>query len=463
MRYFLIILLTLTCFAYSQEVLPPESGGFTKSMGQPMIYKPYIGFSIGHNRPSDDDKLAAQFRLGVYRDLMNPMFSILGISAEGYAGSLHKDADIGLRGMIELPVLRIAGGVDYNYKEKETDFIMRLTFAIRRGGIFGRGTDLRFEWLPSRGNTYHLGVGIPIFQPNRGKTRPKLDHVRLSSTPPPKISNVDIDPSLEDALKNIRESARWINRLTTPYYDYEGADPYAAIADSMKALKRHLNSRGPNFPDGRNSEAEVRFFHQELDRAFSIAVLGKPLAVGESIKEGQVVSIEAKKIILERILYPYNRLLGQKKNTDTILQYSVTARGKMARWLTLSDMVPENRIDAVRFVFQQIIRIIEDNRAYSAKVWMDTRLVWLPLQYALLPEQHDKQQELDQIIEGAIGQKFTGGNKIWYIINEEFQYEVARQIHAARDYHILWIHDIAAFDAGGDPDTLTFLQIKETL
>ena len=134
----------------------------------------------------------------------------------------------------------------------------------------------------------------------------------------------------------------------------------------------------------------------------------------------------------------------------------------MARWLTLSDIVPENRIDAVRYVFQQIIRIIEDNRAYSSKVWMDSRLVWLPLQYALLPEEHDSQQELDKIIEGAIGKNFTDGNKIWYIINEEFQYEVARQIHAARDYHILWIHDIAAFDAGGDPDTLTFVQIKDS-
>ena len=393
---------------------------------------------------------------------MNPMFSVLGISAEGYMGNLRKEADMGLRGMIEMPALRIAGGVDWNNNENEADFIMRLTFAVRRGGIFGRGTDLRFEWIPGRANSYHLGIGIPIFQPNRGKTRPKLDHVKLSTTPPPTISNVEIDPTLEDALQNIRESARWINKLTTPYYDYEGADPYKAIADSMKALKRHLKSRSPNFPEGRNSEAEVRFYHKELDRAFSIAVLGKPMAIGESIKEGELISAQAKEIILQWILHPYNRLLGQKKNKDTVLQYAVTARGKMARWLTLSDLVPESRIDAIRYVFQELIGIIEENRAYSAKIWMDSRLVWLPLQYALLPEQHDKQGELDEIIQDATGEQFTEGNKIWYIINEEFQYEVARQIHAARDYHILWIHDIAAFDAGGDPDTMTFIQIKDS-
>ncbi|UCF63564.1 MAG: hypothetical protein JSW33_13515 [bacterium] len=462
MRIYFILLLILTYFAQAQEVLPPSDGGFTKSMGQPQIYKPYIGFSLGHSYPAVDDKLIAQFRLGVYRDLMNPMYSVLGISAEGYIGSLRTNEDFGFRAMIEMPALRLAGGLDYNYEVERLDFILRITAAVRRGGIFGRGTDLRLEWLPARGNTYNLGIGIPIFQPNRGKTRPKRDYVRLTAPKPPQIPKVPGIPALEEALNNIRESARWINRLTTPYYDYAGADPFAAIADSMKALKKHLNSRNINFPNGRNSEAEVRFFHQELERAFSMAILGESLVMGESVNEGREVAAQARNIILERILYPYNRLLGQKKNSDSILEFAKTARGKMARWMTQSDVIPPERIDAVRYVFQEIIAIIEENRAYSAKIWKDSRLVWLPLQYALLPEQHDSQQELDKIIEGATGQRFTEGNKIWYIINEEFQYEVARQIHAARDYHILWIHDIDAFDAGGDPDTLTFLQIKDS-
>jgi hypothetical protein len=462
MRSILITLLIFLNTAICQEDLPPQDGGFTRSMGQPQIYKPYIGFSLGHNRPGDNDKLIAHFKAGIYRDLMNPMFSILGISTEGYVGSLRTDADYGLRGLIELPALRLAGGVDYNFEEENFDFIMRITAAVRRGGIFGHGTDLRLEWLPTRGNSYLLGIGIPIFQPNRGKTRPKHDYVKLSAPKPPKITTFNVGPSLKEALQNIRESARWVNRLTTPYYDYAGADPFKAIADSINALKSHLNSKNTNFPNGRSSEAEVRFFHQELDRAFSIAIEGRPLVVGESNREGREVASRAKEIILERIIYPFNRLLGQKKKHNTIQGFAVSARGNFARWLTLSDIVPENRIDAIRFVFQEIINIIEDNRNYSMEVWQDSRLQWIPMQYALLPEQHDSQEELNQIIEGATGKQFTDGNKIWYIINEEFQYEVHRQIQAARDYHILWIHDIDAFDANGDPDTLTFTQIKDS-
>ena len=138
--------------------------------------------------------------------------------------------------------------------------------------------------------------------------------------------------------------------------------------------------------------------------------------MGESNRDGRQVAARAKEIILERIIYPFNRLLGQKKNHNTIMGFAVSARGNFARWLTLSDIVPEQRIDAVRFVFQEIINIIEDNRNYSMEVWRDSRLVWIPLQYVLLPEQHDNQDELNRIIEGATGQQFTDGNKIWYII-----------------------------------------------
>jgi hypothetical protein len=462
MRSLAILLTFFICVLQSQENLPPQDGGFTHSMGQPQRYKPYIGFSLGHFRPADDDKLITHFKMGLYRDLLNPMFSILGVSAEGYLGSLRKDTDYGVRGFLELPALRLAGGIDYNVELKETDFIMRVNAVVRRGGIFGHGTDLRLEWLPTRGNSYQLGIGIPIFQPNRGKTRPKHDYVKLNDPKPPRIETVDVSPFLSETLQNIRESAHWVNRLTTPFYDYEGADPYKAIADSMRSLETHLNSTSALFPEGRSSQAEVRFFHQELNRAFSIAIEGNSLPVGESNQEGRIVAAKAKEIILERIIYPFNRLLGQKKNKNSIMGFAVSARGNFARWLTQSDIIPENRIDEVRYVFQEIINIIEENREYSMKVWKDSRLLWIPLQYGLLPEQHDNQQEIDRIIERVLGQKFTEGNKIWYIINEEFQREVGRQIHAARDYHVLWIHDIDAFNAVGKPDTMTFLQIKDS-
>ena len=47
------------------------------------------------------------------------------------------------------------------------------------------------------------------------------------------------------------------------------------------------------------------------------------------------------------------------------------------------------------YVFQRLTEILEHERARAAKQWDDPRLVWLPLQYALLPEQYNSQEEID--------------------------------------------------------------------
>jgi hypothetical protein len=82
--------------------------------------------------------------------------------------------------------------------------------------------------------------------------------------------------------------------------------------------------------------------------------------------------------------------------------------------------------------------------------------VWLPLQYGLTPQEHDSQAELDRIIERATRREFTAGNRVWYIVNEEFQSEMARSVRAAEDYHVLWIHDMSGHNHHGDPDGIAY-------
>ncbi|MCK4550023.1 MAG: hypothetical protein KAU49_07625, partial [Candidatus Krumholzibacteria bacterium] len=86
----------------------------------------------------------------------------------------------------------------------------------------------------------------------------------------------------------------------------------------------------------------------------------------------------------------------------------------------------------------------------------DSRLVWLPLHYSFDTDQHDTQAELDAIMERAVGEAFTGGNDIHYVINEQFQWELARMIHVAEDYHVLWIHDYRGTNNLGDPDVVGY-------
>ena len=43
------------------------------------------------------------------------------------------------------------------------------------------------------------------------------------------------------------------------------------------------------------------------------------------------------------------------------------------------------------------LEIVEENRKRSRDLWEDSRLVWIPFQYALRPEQHDSQEEMDRL------------------------------------------------------------------
>ena len=467
MRTIMICILNfLVSFSLStaQEIIPPSRGGFIKSLGQPQIYKWYSGFSLGIYRPLDREQNtgSAQLKLGAYRDLVNPAIGLLGITVEGYFGAREVSPDGGIRVALKSPVLRLAGGMDYNIKDNQAHFILRVDHPVRRGGVFGHGTLVNIDWLPGRDHSFTVGVRVPIGQHNQGKTRPRQDHVTLTSPRPWLLSYVNEEPTLDEALANVRETAHWINRLTTPFFDQNGKNYEKAMENfvkHVKELKAHLASASPLFPNGRSSEAEIRIFHQELDRAFSIAASGKPLRAGESIPIGKMIAEKARAIILEEVILPYNRLLGQIKKKDTLGELTVRARGAGVRWLHTSGIVPPEQVTAVGYVFLELLTIIEENRKFSRKAWNDSRLVWLPLQYALRPEQYDSQAELDSIIERAVNVEFTKGNRIWYVINEQFQWELANMIRDTEDYHVLWIHDIAGRNAAGDPDELTFKHI----
>jgi len=80
------------------------------------------------------------------------------------------------------------------------------------------------------------------------------------------------------------------------------------------------------------------------------------------------------------------------------------------------------------------------------------------LQFALTPDQHDSQAELDDLIARSTKQPVTTNNRVWYVVNEEFQWEMARSVRAAEDYHVLWIHDYRGLNGQGKPDAVAYAQ-----
>jgi len=454
--------------ALAQDVLPPNRGGFTESMGIPPSWRWAAGVSAGvHGQ--DDAKVTAYANLGLYRDLLNPMTAALGVLGEAYigtrgtfwsAGGIDGGGRIGLFS----PATRLAFGADYNARDEEVDFFVSLIHPFQRGGLLVPGGALRIDYLPGRGNSMGVGVRLPVGQPFIGKTRPRQDHIELADPDPPPIFLIP-DPTLVGALSNIAALAQWVNRLTVPFteewtWSSEGA--LERFADEMGELRAHMTGRQADPSGVRSPVQDVLDYHREIDRAFSIATSGRSLQAGESTPLGRRAAEKARVVILDHVLLPYNRLLGQKKNPDSTRGLGAAASAEFYEWLTGDTSLEFAQLRATTWTLAQLLDVVEDIRAQNLRQWGDSRFVWLPFQLALEPDQHDEQTELNAILERATGQSFTRGNKRWYIENDQFQAELTRMIREAEDYHVLWIHDFRGYDAEGDPDEVGFRQVVDS-
>jgi hypothetical protein len=444
-------------FAQGQQALNIEEP--IKSMGQRSKWE----FSLAPTAVYDGDlhKWGGELTGGLWRYLMNPNYGI-GLAGEGYLGAVDGRTDSGLRVLGGLEMFFLQAGIDYSFRKDELDAIIRLEFPLRRGGLFGRGGEFRLDWIPGRNHSFNIGLTFPIGQPYKGKTRPKHDRVALPmSHAKPKISEeIVLTTKLEPVLDQARHAASWINIYTTPFFDQElsrGEDELAAFREKVKSLKAHINLVDDQYPKGHTQHAEVLAYHRAIDQAFQLTVEES----GESSPNKEIgtrIADEARKILFEEVIIPYNRLLGQNKKNDSLWGYGHQAEMRFEDWLHQHMSLTEAQKRAVLYVFQEIIRIMDRNREGSKTVWGDSKLVWIPMHYGLKPLHYSTQKEMDRILEMVTEDKFVHGNDAYYVINEQFEPEVARMILEAQDYHVLWIHDYRGVTPAGNPDRIGFAQ-----
>jgi len=436
----------------AQDTLPPWEGGLTTSLGQPSRTRLYTGASFGLDWRRDyslGPTVSAEF--GVTRNLGNPVVGLLAASAEAYGGLRSTQPDGGLRALVQVPVLRLTFGTDYNIRDDRLGFMVGVTMALRRGGVFGGGSLLRAEWSSAPLGAARATVLIPVRQPWAGHTRPRADRVDVPlhgshALPPPVEAQ-----GLEEALANVRAAAERMQHLIVPYLDRPGADPRAALAPLLAELRAPPPLAGVTGP-GPQVDAVVRAYHAALVRAFSIAASGRWLAPESTTPEGTAAAARARESLLDHVLYPYDHLLGQWKTRTTLAGLTTYARGNFARDVVSLTTLSPDRETALLYVFERVLGTVEGLERTELARWGDSRTIWLPLQLGLRPEDHDTQAELDAIVEAVTGVRFTDGNRVWYVINEQFQTEVIRSIREAEDYHVLWIHDFSGRDDAGRPD-----------
>ena len=464
MLHFFTILSLIFLFSFqnltAQTDRPPEKGGQIFQLKMPPLYKGHAGATFGWYRPNKEtDELRVLFHAGVMKDLLSPIAGIAAIGLEGYGGFRgSQGADGGGRALFSIPTFHLATGADYNIPDDKFSYLLRLEIPFRRSGIFGRGSEVRFEWVTGKDNTISVGINVPLWGRNIGKTRPQRDAVGLEKPPIERVKKISQPEGLNKALGNMKESALWIAKLVTPLPDHGGAEPAKAYAEEISELKQHIAVVDSHFPNGHIPAEEVRLFHQEMERAFSIAVSGQNLSPGKSTDDGRHIAAAARRILLNEVLLPYDRLLGQRKAHDRLDQFAASGHAEFSRWLLKQRDLPEERFDTVFYVFQTLVDMAEKVRELQKKRWEDSRFVWLPLQLSLRAEDHDTQAEINDIIERATQVKFTPGNRTWYTMNEDFQLDFARSVELAEDYHVLWIHDYRGLNGEGKPDEIAFRQ-----
>jgi hypothetical protein len=408
------------------------------SMGQPPRWEPYAAaLSLFGDVETGT---AASLVAGVHRPLMNPVTGLFGISGEVYSATRPGGLDGGARLLARAPVLAIGAGLDWNARRGDVDLLLTYQSAVRRGGLLGRGTMLRIDWLPGRDQTVGVGIHVPIGQPFAGRTRPRHTRVVL----PDAMVPLDGDglaqpPDVDAALAAVAEAAALLRAYGNLFSEENEASLLRSIRAYEAATERaRREAAGLRLPYGHTHDGVARAYAEALAKAFG-------LAAGDTAR-AHVVAGRARLGLLDDVILPYDSLFGQVRagpGRAGIRAMTSRAHANFARWVRDSSFVAAAAQPAVANVHARWLRIIERVHAELLAQWKDSRLVWLPLQLALTPDQYDEQAEVDSLIGRAVGRPFTDRNALTYLRSSDLPLEIARSIYAARDYHVMWMHDFA--------------------
>lgn len=417
------------------------------SMGQPRALHPYAALS----GVLDGGQGGGNLTLGVFKPLLNPIIGV-GVAAEGSLG--YADGiEASVRALASLRSLAFQVGGEYSLTDTRADLVLSFLPQIRRGGPFHQGGSLRVDWLPTRGASFRVGLTMPLGSRWAGEGRPYRESVALPraprrATPAPTFAS-DVTGTLRIAVRN----AFWMSAFTNAFEDNSGGDETRALAafrGNIRAWRDSLGDDASGFPTFPNADAE---YHRAMAQAFDQATGRADLAAG--------LAAAARQALLEDVLMPYDRLLGRPKQYDSLRGFMPAAHARFGAVAAASglDTAAQGR---AHDVLQGFLDIAEANRAWILDHWEgDERLVWLPLQLALLPEEHDEQAELDDLVASAAGRPFSSGNWVLPVNNVRFYRDLVTSLHTARDYHVLWVHDFAGHDAIGQPDSVAYTVATE--
>ena len=452
--------------ASAQSAGDPVAPPAIKSMGQPPLWQPYTSVVATFGRNND---ATGGVELGLFHPRGSPVNGLFGLAAEGYLFASDGGATGGARLLGVTRAINLGYGVDWDARENNYAFILSFNTAVRRGGLLGRGTQLRVDWIPARGSGLDVGITIPLGQPYAGRTRPRNTGVSLRDVardvkphPPTTTSTAayrqagatPLAPAADTALRSVRRAALLIaaySNFFTEHHETDSKKDVEKIRVDAQRIRDSIAVTSPEYPEGRTFLASERVYNASLQRAFSIALRDTTL--------GAIAARRARAGLLTYMLIPFDAQFGRPKDKQYDLSALTDAvKADFQTWLTDSLATSNELRLAVATVHGEWLTSIVAVHRFISKHWDDSRRVWLPMQLALTPEEHDDQAEIDALIARVVGRPFTRGNQITYLREDRVQLEIARSIYVARDYHVLWVHDYAGTRSSGAVDAIGFAQ-----
>jgi hypothetical protein len=444
---------------------PPIAGGWepVSSLGQPPRWKGFGRLGYGIDR-SGSDAAGPQGAIGVYTDLFNPVYGALGLGLQAYVGQRGEGFDAGGQLHLESPATFLHVGIDWSARFGRLKPTLGVQFPVARGGWPVRGGQIRVDWQPSRAQSVVLSLTVPIRRPLEGRTRSRAVDVELPRPPGvDRASLPDAATPLGAAVLEVRQSMEWLGGLHSFFWLTDVAtlgyqDMVAETREALSDFRSRLDERASILPDRATYGREVEHYHQSLERAFGLA-LGGP--ADSAAVRGRTLADEARRFVLEEVLLPYNRTVGQYKQPDRLDGLAARARARFIAWIELEHPVGNAFRSDVVAVLDAWLGELSALRGRMAELKRDTRMHWIPLALALRTNEHEHQEQIDRLIETALGQSFEGGNTVAEIDATSFQTELTRSIRETESYHVLWIHDYRGWNDSGAPDRTAFEQSTE--
>src|SRR4051812_23286440 len=335
----------------AQTSAPPPAPTF--SIGQPSLWQHELSIVSPVNHASTTGP--AWLTYDVRHSIVNPVAGVLSAGLAGYT-ALRAD-EYGARVIAAVPLLGLSGGVDWNIPGERLAPIFSFETAIRRGGVLGRGTMARVDWLPTRRQTIALGISAPLFRPLAGRTRPRETTVHLADVRPGSGQAQPGALGATDAVRALRASANEIAAFSNVYTPRAERIVAASPTGYSGALRRYDDAVRTLFADAAGNAA-----------------------LGDSAAD------YARTILFGDVVLPIDSLFGQAKSDARDL--SPLARAsirRMVQWTARSLTLDVAHRDAIVRAYAAWLDIVQTTYRDLVRDARDSRLIWLPMELALTP------------------------------------------------------------------------------